>query len=188
MAHTKMTTAFARGGRLTPAEMSLGEEARQVWLVVTSNKLLRELLMATPVKHIIYRLRKENERSDPLELLARIIVTMAAVGYPESTVDLLILHLQGVKARCYVGNAHRSLDELDVEEVKHEAQENELAIRRRIAGDAVTPEQLLAEAQVNELEATLQFERAKELRRRARQAPGRVLSFRREFARPGVTS
>jgi hypothetical protein len=185
MAHTKMTPAFARGGRLTPAEMNLGEEARQVWLVVTSNKLLRELLMATPLKHIIYRVRKENERSDPLELLARIIVTMAAVGYPESTVDLLILHLQGVKARCYVGNAHRSLEELDVEETQHEAHENELVLIRRIAGDAITPEQLLREADANEREATLQLERAKELRRQARRGQGRVLQFR---GRPQVTS
>lgn len=174
--HTKTMAAFARGGRLTPDEMSLGEEARQVWLAVTSNRSLRALLMRTPLKHIIYRLRRESDRSDPLELLSRIIVIMAAVGFPESTVDLLLLHLQGVKARCYTGNAHRSLKELDTEEDRYEAAENACVIHRLHAGAAVTDEQLTREAELNELEGTVQFERAKELRRQAR-AAGRVIAF-----------
>lgn len=174
--HTKKIPAFARSGRLTPDELSLADEARQVWLVVTDNKPLRERLLATPLHHIIYRLRRESDRSDPLELLSRIIVMMAAVGFPASTVDLLLLHLQGVKARCYTGNAHRSLKELDVEEDRYEAAENACVIHRLHEGEAVTDEQLTHEAEINELEGTVQFERAKELRRLARQR-GRVLAF-----------
>lgn len=183
MQHTKLTPAFARSGRLTPEEMDLGTETREVWLAVTSNKLLRARLMQSPVRNTVYRVRRKRDRSCPLELLSRLMVIMAAVGYPEATVDLLLIHLQGVKARCYTGNAHRSLDELDSEETKLEGAENELALLRRIAGDAVTAEQLLREAEVNELEGTLSIERAKELRRQARTS-ARVLPFRRDFPRP----
>lgn len=189
MQHTKSTPAFARGGHLRAEDMDLGAETRDVWLAVTSNDSLRARLMQSPLKHVVYRVRRANERSCPLELLDRLIVTMAACGYPEATVQLLIVHLTGVIARCYTGAAHRSLDELDVEETKYEALENELVIHRRIAGPAVTPEQLLREAEVNELEGTLQLERGKELRRQARSA-GRVLPFpRQEPMRPmGVPS
>lgn len=183
MQHTKRTVAFARAGRLTPEEMDLGTETRDVWMAVTSNRTLRERLTMTPVRHIVYRLRRENDRSDPLEQLDRLIITMAAVGFPESTVQLLIAHLNGVIARCYTGNAHRDLAELDLEETKLEAAENELMLVRRIAGEAATPDTFVREAEVNELGATLQFERAKELRRRGRSAT-RVLPMRREFMRP----
>lgn len=173
--HTNSTAAFAREGRLTPELLDLGTEARQVWHAVTKEKSLRDRLMQTPLRHIIYRLRRASDRSDPLELIARILVTMAAVGYPEATVRLLITHLNDVVARCYTGNAHRTLDELDVEEMALEASENALSLERRITAD-LTAEQLLREAEVNEAEATLQLERAKELRRQARQK-SRVLPF-----------
>lgn len=185
MSHTKLAPAFARLGRLTVDELDLGAECRNVWLVVTENKTLRELVMRSPLRHVVYRLRRQSERSDPLELLSKLIVTLAACGYPEATIDLLLVHLNSVKVRCYVGNAHRSLDELDLEETKLEAQENELTLLRRVLGDRTSPEQLQREAEVNELEATLQFERAKELRRLARVRPiTRVL----DFPRPVVTT
>jgi hypothetical protein len=130
--------------------------------------------MQTPLRHKVYRFRRENDRSDPLELIACFIVTAAACGYPESTVRLLVTHVESVIARCYTGNAHRTLDELDVEEGRLEAEENELALRRRIAGDSVTVEQLEHEATLNELEANTQLERAKLLRRQARTGTARA--------------
>jgi hypothetical protein len=105
------------------------------------------------------------------------------VRLPESTVRLLVTHVESVIARCYTGNAHRTLDELDVEEGRLEAEENELALRRRIAGDTVSVEHLEHEATLNELEANTQLERAKLLRRQARTGP-RVLPFTRSFPRP----
>lgn len=188
MQHTKPAPAFARGGHLRAEDMDLGTETRDVWLAVTSNEQQRARLMQSPLKHVFYRVRRTSERSCPLELLDRLIITMAACGFPEATVQLLLVHLNGVIARCYTGAAHRSLDELDLEETKYEALENELVIHRRVTGDTVTPEQLLREAEVNELEGTLQLERGKALRRRAR-ALGRVLPFRGNFPRPmGVPS
>lgn len=183
MTRTNSGPAFARGDRLTPEEMSLEEESRQVWLTVTSNKALRERLTNSPLRHTVYRLRRESDRSDPLELISRIIVTAAAVGYPEATVRLLELHVASVIARCYTGNAHRSLDELDLVEDALEAEEGKATLQRRIAGEAVTAEQLTHEATLNELEASVQLERAKELRRIARTGP-RVLQFRKPFPRP----
>jgi len=188
MSSNPSKVAFARGHRLTPEAMDLGTEARDVWLAVTSNVALFAKLVATPLRHIIYRLRRENERSDPLEQIGRIIIAMAAVGYPESTVDLLIAHLQGVKVRCYPTGEHRSLRELDLEEAKLEATENKLALLRLHAGADVTPEHLKREADVNEREALLQMERARALRHLAK-VPTRVLPFHRDFVRPmGVLS
>ena len=188
MSHTNSTAAFARGHRLTPEAMNLGDETRDVWHVVTENEGLFARLIASPIKHIIYRLRREENRSDPLEQLDRIIVTMAAVGYPESTVDLIVAHVQGVKVRCYPTGEHRPIRELDLEEAKLEAHENKLTIMRLHAGDDVTPEHLVREAEINEREGALQFERARVLRHMAK-VPTRVLPFRRDVARPmGVVS
>jgi hypothetical protein len=186
--HTNSKTAFARGDRLTPEDLSLGEEARNVWLTITENRQLRDRLMKTPLRHKVYRFRRENDRSDPLELLSCFIVIAAACGYPESTVRLLLTHIESVIARCYTGNAHRTIDELDLEEGRLESEENELGLRRRIAGETVSAEHLEHEATLNELEANVQLERAKLLRRMARTEP-RVLPFPRTFARPmGVVS
>jgi hypothetical protein len=186
--HTNSKTAFARGDRLTPEDLSLGEEARNVWLTITENRQLRDRLMKTPLRHKVYRFRRENDRSDPLELLSCFIVIAAACGYPESTVRLLLTHIESVIARCYTGNAHRTIDELDLEEGRLESEENELGLRRRIAGETVSAEHLEHEATLNDLEANVQLERAKLLRRMARTEP-RVLPFPRTFARPmGVVS
>lgn len=182
--HTNSRTAFVRGDRLSPEDLSLGEEARDVWITVTENEQLRERMMKTPLKHKVYRWRRREDRSDPLELIACFIVTAAACGYPESTVRLLITHVESVIARCYTGNAHRSLDELDLEEIRLEAEENELTMRRRIlesSGEPMTAEQLEHAATLDELEANVQLERAKLLRRQARTGP-RVL----QFPRPSV--
>lgn len=189
MGHTNSTTAFARGRHTKPAEaMDLGDETKDVWLVITESKALFARLVASPIRHIMYRLRATSGRSDPLESLSRIIVTMAAVGYPESTVDLLIAHLQGVKIRCYPTGEHRPLRELDLEEAKLEATENKLTIMRLHAGETVTPEHLIREADVNEREALLQMERARALRYLAK-VPTRVLPFPTSVARPmGVMS
>jgi hypothetical protein len=186
--HTNSTAAFARQGRLSPEEMSLDQETRDVWIAVTDNRTLRERLTQTPLRHIIYRLRRESDRSDPLALLDRLIVTMAAVGFSEATVMLLITHLQGVVARCFCGKAHRELEELDLEATRLGAEDSECLIRRLHAHEHLTVEQLEREALADELEANVLRERAKELRRVAR-ARGRVLEFRRPITRPmGVLS
>jgi hypothetical protein len=96
---------------------------------------------------------------------------------------LLETHIASVIARCYTGNAHRTLEELDLDETRLEAEENELALRRLHAGETITAEHLEHEATLNELEANVQHERAKELRRQARSV-ARVIPFRREFPRP----
>jgi hypothetical protein len=180
--HTNAGSALARSDRerLLPEDLLLDTEARAVWRTVTEDKSTMMRITASPIRWIIYRLRKQDHRSCPLELTGRLIVWLANAGVSEALLRLIPLYLERVIENCFAGKAQRSLDEIDREEQQLEHRENELALERRI----MTPnaDQLEAEAAVNEQEAAVSTERARALRRRARQI--RVLAFP---PRPAVT-
>jgi hypothetical protein len=171
--HTNPVSALARSDRLLPEDLLLDTEARAVWRTVTADKSVMMRITGSPIRWIIYRLRKEAHRSCPLELTARLIVWLANAGVTEAHLRLIPLYLERVIENCFAGKAQRSLDEIDREEQQLEHRENELTLERRIG--PVSPDTLEAEASVNEQEAAVSIERSRVLRRQARQL--RVLAF-----------
>jgi hypothetical protein len=177
--HTNSAPALARSGRLLPEDLLLDTEARAVWRTVTEDKSVLRRITGGPMRWTIYRLRKEDHRSCPLELTARLIVWLANAGASEAMLRLIPLYLERVIENCFAGKAQRTLDEIDRDEQQIEHRENELALERRIA-ITPTPASLEAEAAINEQEAAVSIERARALRRKART----VLAFP---PRPAVT-
>lgn len=178
--HTNPRAALASSHRLTAEDLRLDQESRIVWLAVTGEKFgpVMRRIAQTPLKWIVYRLRREGQRSCPLELIGRVIVGLAAVEVSEAQLRLLPLYLTRLIDECFTGAAHRSLDELDRDEQRVEARENELTLERRVCGlGDYTPEQLQDEALANEQEAAVQLERARYLRRLARQKGAGILPF-----------
>lgn len=169
--HTKVGAGFANPDRLTPRDFDLDGETRGIWRQITEHRDARVRLSKSPVGHIVYRLRRAGERSDPLEVVARLIISAANVGIPEAKVRLLSFYLDSVIDRCFAGRAHRSIEELDRDELTRETEENRQTLERWIAagaGRTPTPAELEAEAAANEEEAAVQIERARLLRRLAR--------------------
>jgi hypothetical protein len=173
--HTKPAPVLAHSGRLMPEDLLLDTEARAVWLTVTNDKSVMRYIGKQSYRWVIYRLRKTENRSCPLELLGRLIVWLANAGVSEAALHLTPLYLTRVIENCFAGRGHRSLDEIDRHEQQIEARENELALERRIAG--VNPDRLEAEALANEQEAAVNTERSRVLRRKARQLRSAVLPF-----------
>lgn len=173
--HTNSVNALARSDRLFPEDLLLDTEARAVWLVVTKDKSIMTRIAAGPLRWVVYRLRRKDNRSCPLELTARLIVWLANAGVSEATLRLLPLYLTRVIENCFAGTAARSLAEIDRDEQRIESRENELALERRITTPTV--EQLEDEAAVNEQEATISTERARVLRREARRLRTGILPF-----------
>lgn len=170
-AHTKVGGALVDPDRLTPRDFDLEGEAREIWRQVTEDHAALARLSKSPVGHIIYRLRRANERSCPLTLIGRLVVWAANARIPEAKLRLLSFWIDSVIDRCFAGSAHRTMAEIDQDEHRLESRETALTIERLTAeasGCARTAEQLEEEARVNEEEAALQLERARLLRRRAR--------------------
>lgn len=180
--HTKPNAVLANSNRLTPEDLLLEADARMLWLTITGEKhgniMLR--IARTPMRWVIYRLRRENHRSCPIELLGRLIVWLANAGVSEARLRMIPLFLTRVIEECFAGNAHRTFDEVDREELQLESREHELSLERHLVSlPACEPEQLEAEALANEQEAAVQLERARLLRRQARQRrmPSTVIPF-----------
>lgn len=174
--HTNLPAALARPERLIPEDLRLAEEARALWKVVTDDKAAMTRIAKTPMKWVIYRLRKAAERSCPLELLGRIVVWLANAGVSEAKLRMIPQFVSRVIDDCFAGASHRPLAEIDVDEQRIESRENEgtvLRLTRTI--DALSPDDLEAEASTNEQEAAINTERARVLRRRARQKRSGVL-------------
>jgi len=178
-AHTNSRSALARGDRdrLLPEDLLLETEARAVWLVVTKDKSIMRRIAGGPLRWIVYRLRRKDHRSDPLELTARLIVWLANAGVTEAQLRLIPLYLTRVIENVFAGNARRALRDLDRDEQQLESRGNELMVAR-LTGD-VTPDQLELEAEINEQEAAVELERGRQLRRDARRMRTVVLPFPR---------
>lgn len=174
--HTNSTAALARPDRLIPEDLRLAEDARELWKAVTDDKAAMKRVALTPIKWVIYRLRKAEERSCPVELIGRVIVWLANAGVTEAKLRLIPQQISRIIDDCFAGASHRSLAEIDVEEQHIESLENEETVLRLTRSiDQLSPEQLETEARTNEQEATINTERARVLRRRARQKRNSVM-------------
>jgi hypothetical protein len=176
--HTNTRAALARSDRLTPEDLLLDQETRTIWCAVTADRDVMRKVTTGPIRWVIYRLRRESNRSCPLELLARIIVWLANAGVSEATLRMIPLFISRVIEECFAGSAHRTLNELDREKCGIEATEHALELDRRIEGaDTLSPDALEAEALADEREASVDIERARLLRRVARLRRTRPLQF-----------
>jgi hypothetical protein len=145
--HTNPTAALARRDRLTPEDLRLAEDARELWRTITDDKTVMKRITAGPMKWVIYRLRKTAERSCPVELLGRIIVWLANAGITEAKLRLIPQFFARVIDDCFAGSSHRSLTEIDVEEQRLESIENAQTIHRLTSSiDILSAEQLETEA------------------------------------------
>lgn len=166
-AHTNRTAVVAYEQRLTPELLGVETQCRAIWRTIKDDAGLMTRITASPLKWVVYRLQRNDHRSDPLELLAQLIVGLANLGVPESFFRRITLFLTGVTDDCFAGSATASLDELDRQELLAEQHENTANLERRI--DGATPDELEAEAAAIEAEIAVEMVRARVLRRRARQ-------------------
>jgi hypothetical protein len=171
---TSTATLLAQSDRIAPEDVDLSARPRQTWLSVTGQQRgpLMHLIVKTPFYWIIARLRSNKEhRSDPLEMLDRIVVMLASKGWPESNLRLLEQHLGETITICKAGTAQRAPEQIDLEETQVEGQENNLASARlaKLAGGRLPdPDALEAEALQCRLEASNSIEKARSLERDAR--------------------
>lgn len=162
--------ALRQSDRLTPEDLLVDQDARIVWHTITGEKQgpIMKALASTPMKWVFYRVRRENDRSDPLELLARMMIWMANVGVTEARLRMIPLYLTRVIEECFAGTSHRALAEIDRDEQAAENRENEISIAR-LTSTSVTAEDFDAQAIADEIQATCLMERARVCKRKARQ-------------------
>lgn len=187
MTRTKSVPALARGGRIAHRppegevaiprlpddlgldEAQLAEKCRRTWHDVTDGETLIARLRATPVYHAVARCRKSDRQSDPLYLLARILLWLARRGWSEARLRRLLLVLDDVLVAAFSGAATPSIDQLDAAEAHVEGAENERFTDRRIRRlENCSPDDLRAEASLNRDEAAISLTRARVLERHAR--------------------
>lgn len=165
------TTATVRTAHpeLTPEDLSIAERSRSLWRLLRENAGVMARLTASPkVKWIVYRLHREDDRSDPLELLAKLIVQLASLGVPETFFRRVVLFVTEVVDDCFTGAAHQSRAELDRLAFIAEQRENAFEHARHTSGE-VTPELLDAEAEAILAECAVEYVKARQLHREARQ-------------------
>ena len=110
--------------------------------------------------------RRKQDGPRPLDEVALDLILCANLGAAEADLRAVPDFLHELIDDLNPAAVRRTLDELDVEEQRLEARENELALLRRVAGDS--PALLRAEATVNRAEARVQMERARLLEATAR--------------------
>ena len=163
------STARAARPQLTPEDLSLSNRARDIWRTLRDDAGLMARLTAEPkVKWIVYRLHREDDRSDPLEQLAKIVVQFASLGVPEAFFRRMHGFLGEIIDECFAGKSSVSRADLDRQEFALEQCENALGFERVIDGTA-TADELDAEAVAIEAEVAVEIVRARHLRREARQ-------------------
>lgn len=116
-------------------------------------------------RHWVYRLRREDGRSCPLVGVARLVGMLRRAKNPAASIERVQRFIGAVCEYPRAAAPVVSIDSIDRTECKLEADENRLALDRRIRGES--PDALIAEATANEREASVQLERATWLRRRA---------------------
>lgn len=167
--HTKCPTTFAAEDSLTPEDLNLGERSRDIWRLLRNDEALMQRLTLSRYKHIVYRLHREDDRSDPLETLAGLIIGISSHGAPESICRRMQMLVASVIDECYTGAPHQPLTEHDRADFELETREN-LLQRERLIDNFATPEELDAEATAIEAEMSEKLVRARRLRREARRA------------------
>jgi hypothetical protein len=166
--HTNPASALATVDRLTPEDLGVESETRALWRELKDDVALMARIAAGSLRWIVYRLQRTDHRSDPLELLATLMIKLAGVGASESFLRRIPLFLNRVIDECFSGRQQRSVEELDRLEFRYETEENSLSLERHIAGRD-TPAALEDEADAIEREMSIEIERVRAIRRRARQ-------------------
>lgn len=165
---------LAQSDRLAPEDVDIAARCRATWVAVTGKIRGRMLHLGvrTPLYWIVARLRSsKGHRSDPLELLDRIIIQLARHEWPEAELRLLVQHVDETVTICYTGTAQRFPEQIDVDEQHIEGKENDLQTARLAAiarGQTPDPDVLEQEAICLKLEASLSCEKARALERDAR--------------------
>lgn len=119
------------------------------------------------MRHILYRLTREDFGSRPLTLIGRDLAMLQLAGAPESAGRAIAGFVDDLVSELWCGKAHRSLGEVILDEGRLEAEENRATDELLVLGE--TPERLRAAAEAARREAAVERERARLLDRRARE-------------------
>lgn len=174
--HTNRTLALTREPRPRPRsdprairleELALEQPARDVWKAAT-DPVMHAIGGRKATSFTLYRLRRKDDRSDPLVSVARQMVALHTMGAADADLRRFETYLASVRTALVCGTAVRDLDTLEVAECEAEAVENRTSLTLRLPG-GMTPVSLRAAAAANRDEALLQMERADAMERRARQ-------------------
>lgn len=169
------SASVARGAhlRLLGEEFGIETEARRTWRAIASDGVVKAKMLATPLRHTVNRLLREEDRADPLAKTALLLCAWARAGASEAQCRLVPTFLSDVVDSAFTGGAHRSADVLDREELALEAEEDRLTLELRLG--VVTPALLREAAEANRAEAAVQLERARFYDRLARQMEAGLL-------------
>jgi hypothetical protein len=125
----------------------------------------------SPVYHLVARLCRQDDRSDPIVIIDRLILWLAAMGWPEERVRLIEIHIRSRIDQAYAGSALVAPEAIDETEQRLDGAEDELQLRRLLKqtrGLNATAAEMLQEAGVREELAAVQVVHARSLRRGAR--------------------
>jgi hypothetical protein len=158
----------------TPEELQLDARAQRVYTLVTARNEVRVALTTGPRKWWYYRRRRKTatEASRTLTELGVEIIDLCAAAANESELRTIETFVHDLIDDLFVGNAHRTEDELDRDEQTSEARENALSLEIRIAEQHQDPglAGMLSEAaDADRAEALTQLERARYRDRLSRQ-------------------
>jgi hypothetical protein len=179
--HTNSRAAFARGEPLTLEDFDVDRVAQALVVRITEKHM--EALSASELRHKVYRIRKTEDRACPFVTIAAVMIALANDGATEAELMEVEFFFAALRQQLYVGNAHRCLRELHLEETRHEAIENEETMLVLLQGE--DPEQLERAALAKRKEIATETEVACQMERRAREIRRRRPTPRSgDFMRP----
>lgn len=165
--HTNPRAALVIAHDLTAADLNLDERTRELWRGLREDAGIMARIAVSTLRHVMYRLQRTDNRSDPVELLAGLIVKLSALGVPEAFFRRLLGFLEEVVDACFAGKPRVAMEELDRADLVLEASENRIQGIRLISHRA-SPDAKDAEAAALEREIATKKVRARLLRQEAR--------------------
>lgn len=160
-------TEGAARQRLTAADMRDDERGLALYKDgLTARKEVREAMARLGLANVCHNMRRTDHATRGVEHVFGELRALFAAGLTEDEARLVVAALSEYVDDLYTGAAMRDLDVLDVLDVRQEARENEVQMRRRCEGEQPTALEL--EAEECRRAATLDLERARALARRAR--------------------
>ena len=151
------------GESLTAADMGDRERAKAAYRAATER---REVRAAMP-DSLCHALRRDDYQSQGLDRVFHELRALQAAGATAAERQRIAQAVAAYDADLDVGAGRRTLDVLDLEDVRHEAREDLAQMQRRCEGESPTVLEL--EADACEAAAAVDLERARCLRARAHQ-------------------